>query len=92
MTLLSKGSAACWSRCLHVPSCPASRPSGALLSVQVLLELHRTFALHFTTIEDASLGMWLAGMNVKRYNWPGVVWAGGWTLLHTCAKVRSLLT
>lgn len=49
--------------------------------MQVLLALQRTapHGLLFTRIEDANMGMWLAGMAVHRINWPGSMLAGGWT-------------
>ena len=33
------------------------------------MALQQTVSLAFTTIEDANMGMWLSGMNVKRVSW-----------------------
>ena len=55
-----------------------SRPDVSHL-LQVLLQLQHTVALQFTTIEDATVGMWLAGLDIQRLNWRGVMWAAGWT-------------
>ena len=49
------------------------------LHVQVLVSLHRSVSLTFTAIEDANVGMWLAGMNITRHNWEGVMLTAGWT-------------
>ena len=50
-------------------------------ATQVLVALQRLspHGLLFTTIEDANMGMWLAGMSVQRINWPGIMLAAGWT-------------
>lgn len=51
--------------------------------LQVLVALHSSVGLVFTPIEDATLGMWLAGMNVTRLNWPGSILSAGWTCCFT---------
>ena len=49
------------------------------------MELQQTVSLVFTPIEDANLGFWVAGMNISRINWEGIVLSGGWT----CCFARS---
>ena len=43
------------------------------------MSLQRTASLLFTNIEDGTLGMWLAGMSVRRLHWPQIIASLGWT-------------
>lgn len=54
-------------------------------AVQVLVTLHRSVSLTFTPIEDATVGMWVAPLNVTRVNWEQVMLTGGWS----CCFTRS---
>lgn len=60
----------------------------AAYAMQVLVALHRTVSLTFTPIEDATVGMWVAPLNVTRVNLPGVMLAAGWTCCFTRSKAR----
>jgi hypothetical protein len=67
---------------------PYALGGGYILSLdvaRVLVELQQTVRLVFTPIEDATMGMWLAGMHVTRINWQGNMVTGGWT----CCFTRS---
>ena len=53
---------------------------------QVLVELQASTGLKFTPIEDANVGMWLAGLNVTLVNWSGPMVTAGWTCCFTRSK------
>eukprot|EP00892_Ulva_mutabilis_P006228 jgi/Ulvmu1/3978/UM182_0006.1 len=72
---------------------PYALGGGYILSfdiLKVLVSLHRSVSLTFTAIEDANVGMWLAGMNITRHNWEGVMSTAGWTCCFSRTQDKSV--
>jgi hydroxyproline O-galactosyltransferase 2/3/4/5/6 len=74
---------------------PYAAGGGYILSldaVNVLIELHQTVSLLFTPIEDATVGLWLAGMNVTIVDWAASMITVGSTCCFRNSKKKCALT